>query len=102
MSNERDYSDVNSSLIAREEAKFERLKAKAEAAEENMKESIAALLKQTQVKKIIAADALETMQDEDRINKLKRGNLWAGKDHEVPTGFADGSTVVVESYVTVE
>lgn len=101
---DRDYSQVDDMLMRREEAKHERLKQKAEAAQENMQETLAALLKQLAVKKALAPDVLQALEDEDgqRLRKLRdKAENWGSKDREVPTGIGDGHTRV-DSFSSVD
>ena len=79
----RDYTSVNHNLIERERAKFERLQAKAEAAKENMVETMAAMLKQLEMKKALLPDVIEARKDEagNRLKAQQRlvsGEGWGG------------------------
>lgn len=76
------------SLIRREEAKLERAKAKAEAYENNMRETIASLLKQENVKRALAKDAMAATRDPGRRDAIydKAGAGTYDDDLEVITG----------------
>lgn len=106
---DRDFSQVDSMLLRREEDKYERLKQKAAAAEENMRESIAGLLKQIEVKKQLAPGVLRAMEDEqgEQLRRLEakgtggREGNWGSKDREVPTGI-DGGTTRVDAWTAID
>lgn len=75
-------------LIRREEAKLERAKAKLEAYEKNMTETIASLLKQERNKKAIARDAMEATRNPGRRDTMldkANGGIY-DDDGEVITG----------------
>ena len=89
MSENRDYSSMQGEmLIRREEAKLERLKARAKALEENMEETIAGLMKKDHVKRALYRDAMAASEDPGRRNRLfdKAGNGIYTDDGEVITG----------------
>jgi len=74
--------------IRREEKRLERNKAKAKAAEVNMTETIAAILKDPRNKKTLARDAMDSTNDQGRRAKIfdKAGAGAYDDDHEIITG----------------
>jgi hypothetical protein len=74
--------------IQREERKLERKKAKAEASEENMKKTLAAMFKNEAQKKALARDAMAATKDNSRRDEIfdKAGAGAYDNDREVITG----------------
>jgi hypothetical protein len=83
-----DYNARHEAVVKREEAKHERKKAKAEAAEQNMTRTLAGLLKQETVKKALAQDAMAATKDESRLKDIHKraGAGTYDNDREVITG----------------
>lgn len=75
-------------LIAREERKLERAKAKLEALAENMTKTIAAQLKQEAVKKALAKEAMDATKHPERRERILdiAGSGIYDSDREVVTG----------------
>jgi hypothetical protein len=73
-------------VIQREERRLERAKAKAEAYEKNMTDTIAAFLKDERNKKNIAQDAMHATKDSGRQDEMKRYSDGFRNDDEVITG----------------
>jgi hypothetical protein len=75
-------------LIRREEQKLERAKAKLEAYEKTMTDTIASLLKQENNKKALARDAMEATRNPGRRDAMfdKAGGGIYNDDGEVVTG----------------
>jgi hypothetical protein len=85
---ERDYSAQNNALIEKETRKFERAKEKAEALEDSATKTMAALLKQQSVKRILAKDAHDATKDRGRraeIFKIAAEGAY-NQDQDVVTG----------------
>jgi hypothetical protein len=75
-------------LIRREEAKLERAKAKLEAYEKTMTDTIASLLKQERNKKALARDAMEATRNPGRRDEMldkADGGIY-NDDGEIVTG----------------
>jgi hypothetical protein len=88
---EKNYDAQNSATIRREEAAWERKKAKAEALEENCKNTLANLMKQDTQKRAVARDMKDATADRDRLEKIKSkvegGEGIFFNDDEVITGI---------------
>jgi hypothetical protein len=72
--------------IRREERKLERAKAKAEAYEKNMTDTIAAFLKDERNKKSIAQDAIHATKDSSRREEMTKYTEGYRNDDEIITG----------------
>jgi len=83
-----DYNARHEAVVNRETQKHERQKAKAEAAEQNMTRTLAGLLKQENVKKALARDAMAATRDESRFQDIHKraGAGTYDNDREVITG----------------
>ena len=75
-------------LIEREERKLERARAKLDAYQKNMEETIANLLKKENVKKALARDAMAATRDPGRRDRIfeQAGEGLFTDDDEVVTG----------------
>ena len=87
----KDMQAQHDSVLAREERKFEKAKAKAEAYRENMTETLAGFLKQENNRKALAKDAMQATKDDSRRTKLikKAGAGIYDDSQEVITGNED-------------
>ncbi len=78
-------------VIRREERKLERAKAKLKSYEQNMKDTIAAFLKDERNKKNIAQDAMSATKDSSRRDEMRKyadGTYDADREDR-PTGRED-------------
>jgi len=88
MANQNDYDARGEMLIRREEAKLERSKARAEALEKNMEETIAGFLKRESTKKALAREAMAATNSTGKRDDIfdKAGDGTYSNDREVITG----------------
>lgn len=84
----QDMQAQHDRVIAREDRKFEKAKAKAEAYKENMTETLAGLLRQENNRKALARDAMAATKDESRLKAIhkKAGEGIYDDSQEVITG----------------
>lgn len=106
MANSAD-EQIHMQTLAREHQKHERLKARVDAAEENMKQALAAELRQQRVKEAIVAEGVQAVRAgkaNPNLHKEIAGkkDVWGSLDRDIPTGYDDGSYVTVESYSSVD
>ncbi len=84
-------------IIQREERKLEKAKAKLEAYEKNMTDTIAAFLKDARNKKSIAQDAMSATKDPSRVAAMQAASGGGsgffdneeGKEQDIITGLED-------------
>ena len=75
-------------VINRESRKLDRAKARAQSLEENMQDTLAALLKKQGIKRALAKDAMDATNHPERRDKIldEAGGGIFKADHEVITG----------------
>jgi len=88
---EKNYDAQDSATMRREEAAWERKKAKAEALEENCKNTLASLMKADNQKRAVARDMKDATEHRDRLkeieSKVQGGEGLYFDDDEVITGI---------------
>jgi anti-sigma28 factor (negative regulator of flagellin synthesis) len=88
---EKDYSAQDNATMRREERRYEQQRSKAEALEENCKNTLASLMRQDRQKKAVARDMKDATADQDRLERIKKkvegGEGLFFDDDEVITGI---------------